>query len=195
VSTKRTLGVGLAVAAALLTAACAAGQHAATADERPTFNGVNGDVGPIHIRGMVIDAPLGPSYSAGEDAQVKLVLVNVGNKPDRFDSISSPAFADWGAVKTSTSCRAGQPAPTATTAPSSQQVILPEGCRVSWGTPEATGTLSILSLSAKVFPGTTIPITLHFAQAGSITLRVPVALSGSPNTSPIPEPSSSSIEG
>lgn len=187
--TKRTLGIGLAVVTALLTAGCAAGQHAATADERPTFNGVNGDVGSIHLRGMVIDPPRGPSYSAGDDARLKLVIVNVGSKPDLFESISSPAFADWGAVKTSTACAASRPAPAAGQSPSNQQVVIPAGCRVSWGTPEATGTLSVLSFSAKVFPGTTIPMTLTFAQAGSITLRVPIALSGSPNTSPIPEPS------
>jgi hypothetical protein len=192
VLTKRALGVGLAVVSALLTAGCAAGQHAATADEKPTIGGVNGDLGSIHIRGMLVEPPRGSSYDSGDDAQVKLVIVNVGSKSDLLQSISSPAFADWGAFKTTGDAAAAlDPEPSATAAKPtpSKQVLIPAGARVSWGTPESTGALAVLSLADQVWPGTTVPMTLTFAQAGSITLRVPIGLSGSPNTSPIPEPS------
>jgi hypothetical protein len=51
--------------------------------------------------------------------------------------------------------------------------------------------LAVFGFSTNVYPGTTIPMTFDFAQAGSVTLQVPVALSGAPNTSPIPELSTS----
>src|SRR4051812_20716692 len=54
VKPKHLLGIGLAVAAALLTSACAAGQQAATANAKTTLDGVNADLGTIHIRGLVI---------------------------------------------------------------------------------------------------------------------------------------------
>jgi hypothetical protein len=243
VSSKRTLGIGLAVVAALLTSACAAGQHAHTAEEQSTTNGVSGDLGSLHIRGLVIEAPLGPSYGSGDNAMVKMVIVNVGETDDQLKNISSPAFADWGAFNSTADADAVlSPAPSSSTpdtasssaspsathtsrhsssasstrsasssaaasssatpspTPSSssaplptpiRQVTIPAGGRASWGVPEAKGALVILGFSGQVFPGTAIQVTLDFAQAGSITLQVPVALSGSPNTSPIPELSTS----
>jgi hypothetical protein len=188
--------MGLAVVAALLTTACAAGQHALTSEERKSANGVNADVGSIHIRGLLIEPPLGPSYGKGDNAQVKLVIVNVGHSDDLFTSISSPAFADWGVF--SSTAQAGQvlhPQPVSSTSaplPSpGRQVLIPAGGRKSWGVPEATGALLVLGFSNDFWPGTTMPMTLQFAKAGSITVQVPIALSASPNTSPIPELSGS----
>src|SRR4051794_25358178 len=43
VKPKRTLGIGLAVAVALLVSACAAGRQAATANQKNTLDGVNAD--------------------------------------------------------------------------------------------------------------------------------------------------------
>jgi len=189
---KRTLGIGLAVVAALLTSACAAGQHAFTSEEKKSANGVNADLGSIHIRGLMIEAPRGPSYASGDNAQVKVVIVNVGHKDDLFKGISSPAFADWGIFNStadagavldpepSSSESAPLPSPT-------REKIISAGGNESWGVPASTGVLAIFGFSEDVFPGTTIPMTLDFAQAGSITLQVPVALSSSPNLSPIPE--------
>jgi copper(I)-binding protein len=246
VKPKRTLGVGIAVATALLASACAAGQRAVTAAEKPTLQGTDAQVGSIHLLGFLIEAPSGsaPSYAAGDSAQVKLVLVNTGSKPDTLVSISSPAISDWGAFKSTSDAAAvlepsrsstPSPSPTSsaasptrtrtktktsspttsasgsasdTTAPSTssagssasttsaapsplptpdKQVVIPPGSRVSWGTPESTGVLALLHLTKKTYPGTTISLTVRFAQAGSITLDVPVALSGSPNTTPIPD--------
>ena len=201
-SSKRILGTGLAVVAALLTSACAAGQHALTSEERKTTNGVNADLGSIHIRALEIEPPRGSSYASGDNAQLKVVIVNVGDKSDLFNGISSPAFADWGIFNSTAD--AGEvldPEPVATDSTDSasthpipspnRQMVIPAGARVSWGVPESTGALAILGFSADVYPGTTIPMTLDFAQAGSITLQVPVALTGVPNTSPIPELSTS----
>lgn len=207
---NRVLGISIAAAAALVTSACAAGQQAATANVRTTLEGINGDVGAIHVRGLLIEAPSGVqlSYPVGGDAEVKAVLVNVGNSTDRLVSITSPAVSDWGtfantadaeAVLTANaSATSTSTSPSASATPSPQpnrSVPIPAGGRVSWGTPESTGSLVIFGFSKPVYPGTTVSLTLRFANAGSLTLSVPVELGGSPNLSPIPEPSTSSIEG
>lgn len=95
----RRIGIGLAVAAALFTSACAAGQHAATADENNTVDGTNASVGSVDLRAIVIESPTGSSitYPTGSDMALKIVIVNNANQPDRLTSISSPAFSDWGA--------------------------------------------------------------------------------------------------
>jgi copper(I)-binding protein len=190
---KRILAIGLAVVAAALTSACAAGQQAATANEQNTLDGVNGDIGAIHIRGMVVDPPT-LSYKPGDSATVKVVLVNTGTKSgDLLVSISSPVVTDWGTFTTTAeadavlAADASKTSSTAAPLPTpNHQVLIPAGGRTSYGTPESTGALVLLNFTKDVYPGTTIPLTLRFAQAGSITLAVPIALSGSVNTSPIP---------
>jgi len=57
--------VSAAVGVAVLSAACAAGQHAATADEKPTLDGTQGHVGKIQLEGVAFRAPSGTSYAAG----------------------------------------------------------------------------------------------------------------------------------
>lgn len=190
---KRTLGVGLAVAAAaLLTSACAAGQQAATANEQNTVDGVNADIGSIHIRGMAIDPPT-LYYKKGDSATVKVVLVNTSQtKADLLDSVTSPAVTTWGTFNTTAEAdavlAANQPGAASSSAPPptpDRQVLIPAGGRASYGTPESTGAMVFVNFTRDVYPGTTIPVTLHFAQAGTITVQVPVALTASVDTSPI----------
>jgi hypothetical protein len=206
---KRTLGIGLAVAAALLVSACAAGRQAATANQKNTLDGVNADLGMIHIRGMVVDAPT-LFYKSGTSATVKVVLVNSSRtQSDLLTSITSPVLSDWGtfnntadagavlAADASKSPSAGtskSPSSSASALPApGHQILIPAGARTSYGTPESTGALVFLEFTRDVYPGTTIPVTLRFAQAGTITISVPIALSNSTNTSPIATPSG--IEG
>lgn len=199
---KRTLGIGLAVAAVLVSSACAAGQQAATANEKNTVDGANADIGMIHIRGIVVDPPT-LSYKSGDSATVKVVLVNTsGTKSDMLTSVTSPVFSDWGTFSTTAqadavlAADASQPAKKKSASPlptPNRQVLIPAGARASFGTPESTGALVFLKFTKDVYPGTTIPVTLRFAQAGTITIAVPIGLSGSVNTSPIATPSG--IEG
>jgi copper(I)-binding protein len=190
VKPKRTLGIGLAVAAAaVLTSACAAGQQAATANEQNTVDGVNADVGAIHIRDMVIDPPE-LVYKKGDSATVKVVLVNTSQtKSDLLDSVSSPAVTTWGTFNTTAEAdkllSSKRPGSSASLPTPDRQILIPAGGRTSYGTPESKGALVFVNFTRDVYPGTTIPVTLHFAQAGSITISVPVALTGSVNTSPI----------
>jgi copper(I)-binding protein len=196
VKPKRTVGIGLAVAIALLTSACAAGQQASTANEQNTIDGVNADLGPIHIRGMVIDAPT-LLYKKNDSASVKVVLVNTSQtKSDLLVSVTSPAITDWGSFSTVASAdavlAANSSRPQKSTGPlplPTRQVLIPAGGRTSYGTPESKGGLVFLSFTRDIYPGTTIPVTLRFAQAGSITIAVPIALANSVNTTPIAPPS------
>lgn len=192
---KRTLGIGLAVAIALLTSACAAGQEASTANEKNTIDGVNADIGPIHIRGMVVDAP-DLLYKKNDSATVKVVIVNTSAKPDLLTSVTSPAITDWGSFNTAAAAdvvlAANSSRPDKSNGPvplPTRQVYLPAGGRASYGTPESKGALVFLTFTRDIYPGTTIPVTLRFAQAGSITISVPIALANSVNTTPIAPPS------
>jgi copper(I)-binding protein len=234
--TARRIGLGLAVAAVLLTSACAAGQQAATANQQATLDGVNQSIGSIGLRGLTIEPPDGRSYAPGSDASIKLVIVNSGTKADRLVSISSPVATGWAAYRTTADAGLVEAARSSTAAPSSPaasssaagsasasssasgstsaagsasassppasssaaalplptpltSVPIPAGGRVSWGVPEATGALLLVHITKRLYPGTTIQMTFTFANAGPITLAVPIHLSSSGGSLVIPGPS------
>ena len=75
--TARRAGLTMTlIGAALVTSACANGKEAQTANEKPTLDGNNANVGNMLLRGMVIATPPTGKYSTGEDAALKLVIVN-----------------------------------------------------------------------------------------------------------------------
>ena len=225
------IGVGLAVAAALLTSACAAGQHAQTANEKPTINGTNASVGSIDLRAIVIEPPSGttPYYPSGSDMALKIVIVNNATQPDELTSITSTAVSDWGAFTTTADAdavvaanaaaqaptsappSAASTAPQSTSAPSpsagtsstpvaqlptpQRTVPIAANGRVGYGTPEATGALLLIGANRDIYPATSISLTFRFANAGSVTVLVPVGASLVMPASVIPAPPSSSLEG
>ena len=86
---------GLALALSL--SACAAGRDAQTADQKPSQDGVNADVGSMALRGVALQPPSGTSYKAGSNAQLAVVLVNNGSATDRLTAISTSAAGGWSA--------------------------------------------------------------------------------------------------
>jgi hypothetical protein len=239
----RRLGLAVAIAAALITSACAAGQDAQTAVEHPAIDGTEADVGSMNLRGLVIEPPRGstPYYATGADAPVKLVVVNSGSSTDKLTSITSSAISDWGAfasaadasavassspatagsstpagsssasgssssasgssssaaggssagASTSASASSSTPAATPSALPTPQKSIsIAAGSRVSWGTPDAKGVLLLLHVTKRLYPGAAVSLTFTFANAGSVTVMVPVGLSSSPGTAVVSPPSS-----
>ncbi len=45
---------------------------------------------------------------------------------------------------------------------------------MSYGVPDGTGALLLLQAKQRVYPGSIVTLTLTFADAGSVTVRVPV---------------------
>jgi hypothetical protein len=185
-ATVRRLGIGFAVAVALLTSACAAGQHAQTADEKATLDGTNVSVGGMDLRGLAIETPTGPSYAVGSDPQVKLVLINSGRATDTLTSITSSAVSGWGAYASAAEADAVTGAGTSTAGQTLPQPVGPvkvtPGTRVSWGVPDGTGVLLLRGTKSRIYPGTTVKLTFTFTDAGSLTVDVPVQLP----TTPVP---------
>lgn len=186
--------LGAAVLATALTAGCAAGQLAQTAEQKPSLDGTNATVGSIGLRGLAIEAPTsGPAYDTGAAAPLAVVLVNSGAKADKLTSITSAAFGGWGsysAADAKTAQGAG-----AAAAGGTQSVALAPGSRVPYGVPDAKNVLLLLKSTGKLYPGTSVPITFTFAGAGTITVTVPVKLSQGGGTLTVPAPSGSGAEG
>ncbi|HVU93173.1 MAG TPA: copper chaperone PCu(A)C [Jatrophihabitans sp.] len=207
-ATARRVGLAAAVAAGLLTSACAAGQVAQTADEKPTLDGANAKVGQyITLGGTALETPTdGISWAKDSNVPLRVVLVNSGQRDDQLTSITSPDFSGWNAY-TSVAAASAAHLPPGTDAPAASSsapaepptpVTVPAHGRVVFSTENygAGGNRVLLLNGAKqdLHPGMPVSLTFTFATAGTVTLTVPVQLSKSPQTSIIPGPSATGQE-
>lgn len=187
-----------AVGATVLTAACAAGQHAQTAEEKPSLDGTQGSVGSMLLNGVALHAPSGTNYSAGDDVALTVYITNNGSASDSLTDVSSPAFSSGWAVVPTKQLSSGAPA--GGSSPSPQTIAA--GSAVGYGlenlTPGAGSTsknaivLLHLAKPPKLYPGMSVPITFTFAKAGKATLTVPVELTDKPGMQSVPAPSGGS---
>lgn len=171
----------IAAAAALLPAlaGCEAGVHAPTQEWHQPTDGAGTILHGIAIRNVfVLGAPLNSAVAAGKSAGLFLALVNDGS-PDRLLSISAPGTAK------SVQLPGGAPV----TVAQSRPVLL-------------TGPQPKVVLTGLVHPllgGSFIQVIMNFANAGSVTLSVPVlpqaqynsTFSPAPTPTPTPSPSPS----
>ena len=200
---SRRIGIAVILAAvALLSTACAQGQKASTATDRPAIDGTIGQVGQLKLEDVSIQAPnvasrpTGTSfYAVGDDAPMTIVIVNNGHNSDTLTSVTGP-FTSWAVVATGSASD-----PTAIQAGAKSQAVAP-GAAVSLGlsglgvgTGTSPDTLVLHSLTGKqLYPGSEIPLTFTFANAGTITLQVPVQLTAAPNSLTVsPEAPASSL--
>lgn len=194
--------VSAAVGVAVLSAACAAGQHAATADEKPTLDGTQGQVGKMQLEGVAFRTPSGTSYAAGSSVPLKAYIVNNAQTADKLVRVSSSDFSGgWDVVSTpsllSGPSGAASSAPAAGITNGSPQRI-GAGSAAAFGlqnlTPSGAGSPeSLVLLGYKgpkpLYPGMSIKVTFTFANAGDATLTVPVQISNAPNGQTLPEQS------
>lgn len=192
--TARRLGVALA--GVLLTASCAAGQHAQTADVVPAIDGTHGQVGDLLLEGVAIHAPSGSSYAKGGNAQLAITVVNGGASPDTLVNVTSPSFTSWGIVDNAQASSVSQSGGAAT-----GLTIQPHSAeRLGLAALGASATLSPRTLvleqlkSGPLYPGADVDVTFRFANAGSTTLHVPVQITASPNTASLPAPTGPSVD-
>ncbi|MEO6999826.1 MAG: hypothetical protein ABI112_17260 [Terracoccus sp.] len=217
VTVARRIGLALlATSATLMTASCAAGQNAATANETPAIDGTIGLVGSIHLDALAVSAPPVSCYLPGGAAALTLVIVNAGTKSDTLAGVSSPRFtssilaasADDAAAYTQAEPGTGSCAPVPSGSASPAVVVPPSQPLPAPATPKPIGAGQSLQLGltntgtdtsadpvivlrgltgGPLYAGSSIPITFTFVNSGAITLTVPVQLSIVPNNSSIPE--------
>jgi copper(I)-binding protein len=170
--------LAVVVTAACLTAgltACEAGSDAPTLTEyHPANDGANVVAHGIKINnGFVLGAPIGSTVAVGQNAAAFLALYNTG-RADRLVSATAPGIA-----------ASVQLPPGGVVVPSMQGVHL-------------TGPAPQIVLTNLMHPlqgGGTIPLVLHFMNAGDVRLTLPVVpragyyTTFSPAPSPTPTPS------
>ena len=172
---RRTLTAAVA-GAALLLAGCGDDgleEDAAAAD--PDAEAVGGAVGPdtrlnddVSLLQVQLEYPLDGVYEVGEEARLFMAASNTGGDPVALTDISGP---DFGGVRVTTEEGTGLPL---TVDPQDNLYVGAEG------PPEVT----LLDLGQELRSSESIPVTFTFADAGELTLDVPVSAEEDNPTNP-----------
>ncbi|HEY2296837.1 MAG TPA: hypothetical protein VGH43_03845 [Jatrophihabitans sp.] len=192
--------VSAAVGVAVLSAACAAGQHASTAEEKPSLDGTHAQVGDILLEGVAFRSPSGTSYASGSSVPLIAYIANNGQQADKLVKVQSTDFAGgWDVVSTPSldAGPSGASSPAATgRATNGRPQKIPAESAVGFGlqnlSPSGAGSPeSIVLIGYKgpdpLFPGMSSTVTFTFANAGSVSLSVPVHLTTAPTGQTLPE--------
>jgi copper(I)-binding protein len=181
---------------AVLLTGCAAGQQAQTVQQTPSIDGVQAEAGNIAIRAAGIASPeSGTSYSKGATAQLRMVLINRVNQPDKLVSVSSPvasgaqlgaAFADPSGAGTAgaTATPSASPSGSAGGSASGTPIDLPGRQSVQIGIGSGDPTVTLTGLTQQLFPSQPVPVTFTFQSGASATVTMAVQLTSEVPTAP-----------
>ncbi|MGJ7908163.1 hypothetical protein ACOQFL_16990 [Actinopolyspora sp. H202] len=161
--------VGLGAVAAL--SGCATGQQAETSQQVAAIYGASADARTMAVRNTTLSYPEGEAvYPEGSNAPIETVLINGGQQQDRLVGVSS-SYAR--SVEISGTRRI--PAETRLYAVSdttdAEKVTAAEATGADQ---RETVRISLQGLTQGIRPGVTIPIEFTFANAGAVTLQVPI---------------------
>ena len=176
--TRRVVtALALAAGATLTLSACGAGQISQTAIQVAAINGNNAEVGSIALRNVHVIYPNSEEYSIepGGTALLGFTVVNLDTRtPDVLTDISTEFASSVNAeeieIAPQSSVIAGESTETARLDES------PQPAQTQETPPDAPSiaTVELVGLNELVRPGLTVPVTFSFAEAGDITVSVPI---------------------
>ena len=177
--TRRALTAAFA-GATLLLAGCSANELEEDAPaEDPGTEVDGGAIGPdtrvdddVSLLQVQLEYPLDGVYEVGEDARLFMAVSNTGGDPVTLTDISGP---DFGGVRVTTEEGTGLPL---TVDPQDNLYVGAEG------PPEVV----LLDLGQELRSSQSIPVTFTFAEAGEVTIEVPVSAEGQDPTNPFDFP-------
>jgi copper(I)-binding protein len=174
------------LAGALALSGCGSGQLAQTAEEGAAVNGTGTQLGDVVIRDMQVVYPQKPTspdapYPAGGAAPLKFGIVNESPVADRLVRVSSP-------VATSVQVNGDTSLP---------QDLLLIGGGESGTAPAGVRpiTIELTGLTAPIRAGLSVPVTLTFEKAGTVTVQTPVGTPPEGAAAGEPERKDSKAEG
>lgn len=159
---------GLVVAATL--AGCGAGQVSQVATQEPAVNGTLGNLGPIALRNVHIQAvETGEALEPGSD--VALILAVANSSPDVNDRLVG-ITTDVGEVTLTGN--------TEVPAQGMLAVGVPDGAAELSSVEAATAAGASVALTKPIRNGLTYDFTFTFEKAGQKTLAVPISAGNAP---------------
>jgi copper(I)-binding protein len=144
IRSRRSAGRSRFALAALVTvggvvlAGCGAGQQAQTAEQRPTIDGNNAEVGPLALRNIAIEYPDNGVYRRGSVARLRLLIANTGNETDELTEVRTNVAGEVAIVAGQSAGDASSPSATASATASGSGSATPSGSASPSGSGSAT---------------------------------------------------------
>jgi copper(I)-binding protein len=160
-----TMGVLLLSPVAL--SACSAGQVTQTAGQQRDKIGAQAEVGDIQLRAVEFAYPRGGIYESGDDAELRMAIVNEGNAPDTLTDISGEGFGDV-QIDDNTTTSSGSSG-----SGSTSEIEIPAGGSVFVDGDDIT--IELTDLDESMTTGQGLELTFTFENAGEVTVAVPVS--------------------
>ena len=177
--TRRALTAAFAGTTLLLAGCSDTGLQEAAPAEDPGTEVDGGAVGPdtrvnddVSLLQVQLEYPTDGVYDVGEDARLFMAVSNTGGDPVTLTAIDGP---DFGGVSVVNAEGTGLPL---TVDPQDNLYVGAEG------PPEIT----LLDLGRELRSSQSIPVTFTFAEAGEVTIEVPVSAEGQNPTDPFDFP-------
>lgn len=158
-----TMGVLLLSPVALT--ACSAGQVTQTATQERDKTGAQVQVGDLALRQVQLVSPRGGTYDSGDDAELRMAIVNGGKEDDALIGVDGEGFGD--AELRSSSSTGG----------SGDELEIPADGAVFVGE-DGDAEITLTDLDEALTTGQYIDLTFTFENAGEITVEVTVANPG-----------------
>jgi copper(I)-binding protein len=176
----RATTMGVLLLSPLALSACSAGQVTQTATQDRDKVGAMASIGDITLRQANLEYPDGGAYEAGDDAELKIAIVNTAAEADTLVDISGEGFDE---AEIDTSNAAGpsteiQSTTAPATGPASRppapsELEIPGDSTIFIGG-EGTSAITLAGLDEPLTTGRYVTLTLTFENAGEVTLDVPV---------------------
>ena len=173
---RRTGAVGVsavALAAAAALAGCGTGQIAQTTDQASAVNGTAGDIGPLALRDVRIEAVQEGAFIV-PGSTVDLVFVAANQSTDTDDELTE-ITTDLGRVSLAGAKQLAAGGVLVVGAPAGQDQVSPEAMKELHRIEKTENATASVTLDKPISNGLTYGFTFHFAKAGTIGLAVPVS--------------------
>jgi len=161
----RAASMGVLLLSPVALTACSAGQVTQTATQDRDKTGGLAQVGDLTIRAVTLESPRGGTYDDGDDAELRMAIVNSGEDDDTLTGVEGEGF-DEAEIR-------GGGATGASTGGSGGEIEIPADSTVYVGEDDATVTLT--GLQDSLGTGQYLDLTLTFENAGDVDVRVTVA--------------------
>jgi copper(I)-binding protein len=162
----RAATMGVLLISPIALTACSAGQVTQTAGQERDKTGGQAQVGDLTLRQAALVSPRGGTYDEGDDADLRLAIVNGGMEDDTLVGIEGDGFAE---AEVRTSGASGT-----STGGSGDEIDIPAGAAVFIGE-DGDATVTLNDLGEPLTTGQYLDLTLVFENAGEIDLQVTVA--------------------
>ena len=174
----RAATMGVLLLSPVVLSACSAGQVTQTATQERDKTGAQAQVGDLSLRQAELLHPRGGTYEQGDDAGVRLAIVNAGGEDDTLVAVDGEGFAG-AEIESGATASAGAGSTSSATATGSasrggaQEIVIPAGSTVFIGDDESNVTLT--DLDEALNTGQFLQVTFTFEKAGEVTLPLTVA--------------------